>query len=67
MSQDFSREFEMDYCKKMFHAFLVVFIGRISPHQRKKFMQLVILVQITKSAPIIEKRVRSTRKKVLHE
>ena len=30
-------------------------------------MQLVILAQITKSAPIIEKRVRSTRKKVLHE
>ena len=66
MSQDFSGEIEMDYCKKRF-THLVVFIGRISPHQRKKFMQLVILVQITKSAPIIEKRVRSTPKKVLHE
>ena len=30
-------------------------------------MQLVILTQITKSLAIIEQRIKSTRKKVLHE
>ena len=50
----------------MFHAFLLVIIGRISLHQRKKIMELVILAQITKSSAIIEQRVKSTRKEVLH-
>ena len=53
--------------KKMSHTFLLVIIGRISLHQRKKIMQLVILAQITKSSAIIEQRVKSTRKEVLHE
>ena len=51
----------------MFHAFLLVIIGRISLHQRKKIMQLVILAQITKSSTIIEQRVKSTHKEVLNE
>ena len=61
-----SRYFIKSFMKKMFHAFLLVIIGRISLHQRKKIMELVILAQITISSAIIEQRVKSTRKEVLH-